>query len=437
VAPTETHSYYDERAETMPREDLERLQEARLMRLIPYVYERSAVVRHVWQQAGVMPADIRSMADFREKVPFIDKNTLQRFRDDHGDAACGLCCVGSPHLRGIGFTSGTTGDATAMPRGNETVTDQFIVRDYWQMGARPGDFMSLAMFTYRKGQHADRFAAMGLAPICFEHHPRDLPRLFQASLEYRPRILHMLSTPLALGIEQLVRESDIDPSDLFSSYSGASFGGEPMSPRLKAMFDAWGLEIYEYSTTGDAIHAMECSAHDGMHAWEDAALVEYLDPSGQEPMAEGQRAELAVTSLADDIAPLIRFRSDDLVTFTRARCGCGRTHGRFWLQGRKGDEVVVAGRSILPRDLLGPIEELPETSAGLFQIVRSQREMDVLRLRVGHDPAALKKGADELSGRMQDLLQERFGLPVHVELVTNAELLKLGPPNKIPRVTKP
>ena len=99
--------------------------------------------------------------------------------------------------------------------------------------------------------------------------------------------------------------------------------------------------------------------------------------------------------------------------------------------------MVVAGRSILPRDLLGPIEELPETSAGLFQIVRSQREMDVLRLRVGHDPAALKKGADELSGRMQDLLQERFGLPVHVELVTNAELLKLGPPNKIPRVTKP
>src|SRR5438093_2479923 len=145
MATADTQSYFDERAETMPREDIERLQEARLMRLIPYVYERSAVVRHAWEQAGVTPSDVRSMAEFREKVPFIDKNTLQRFRDDHGDAACGLCCVGSPHLRGIGFTSGTTGDATAMPRGNESVTDQFIVLYFWQMGDSPVDLMSLAM----------------------------------------------------------------------------------------------------------------------------------------------------------------------------------------------------------------------------------------------------------------------------------------------------
>jgi phenylacetate-CoA ligase len=427
--------YYDEHVETMPRADIERLQEVRLLRLIPYVYERSALVRDVWDKAGITPRDIRSLQDYKDKVPFIDKNTIQRYRDTHGDPAAGLCCVGSPHLRGIGFTSGTTGDATPVPRGEEMVSDLLLRRDYWQMGARPGDFMSLMQFTYRKGQHGGRFKDMGVVPICFEHHPRDLPRLFEASLKYRPTILHMISTPMVLGMERLINEGNYDPLDVFSSYRGMVFGGEPLGPRLKGLLESWGLEIFEYGTAGDIQGVMECRAHDGMHAWEDTGLLEFVEPGGTAAVAEGQRAELVVTALADDIAPLIRYRSEDLVSFTRERCSCGRTHARFRLLGRKGDEVVINGKSILPRDIVGPVEQVPESSAGLFQVIRTAREADVLRVRVGFDPALVTGSKAELIGRLSEHLSAQLQVPVEVELLENAELLKLGPPTKIPRVT--
>src|SRR5258706_1738474 len=93
--------YFDEHVETMARPDLERLQEARLLRLIPYVYERSALIRQGWQQGGIAPKDIRSLQDFQDQVPFIQKSTGQRYRDEQAEPARRPCRVGPSHLPGI------------------------------------------------------------------------------------------------------------------------------------------------------------------------------------------------------------------------------------------------------------------------------------------------------------------------------------------------
>ena len=44
------------------------------MRLVPYVYERSVLVREVWDEAGIKPSDISSLADFKAKGTFTDKD---------------------------------------------------------------------------------------------------------------------------------------------------------------------------------------------------------------------------------------------------------------------------------------------------------------------------------------------------------------------------
>lgn len=53
----------------LARPQIEQLQEARLLQLLPYAYDRSPLIRPMWDQAGVKPDHIRSMGDFREKVP--------------------------------------------------------------------------------------------------------------------------------------------------------------------------------------------------------------------------------------------------------------------------------------------------------------------------------------------------------------------------------
>ncbi|MET0371121.1 MAG: hypothetical protein ABW039_07060, partial [Sphingobium sp.] len=144
--------------------------------------------------------------------------------------------------------------------------------------------------------------------------------------------------------------------------------------------------------------------------------------------------ELVVTALADQWAPLVRYRTGDLVKFDRSRCSCGRTHLRFWTLGRLGDQTTVQGKAILPRDIQAIVEHQPETKAALFQIIRPQAELPVLRLRVGYD--AITTSEEELSGRVAADVTAALGVPCEVELVPAEELLKLGPPQKIPRVTK-
>jgi phenylacetate-CoA ligase len=190
-----------------------------------------------------------------------------------------------------------------------------------------------------------------------------------------------------------------------------------------------------HTGVGDVGAATECHEHDGCHFWEDTCYLESLDPDGVEPVGDGERGELVSTTLLDKIAPLVRYRSDDLVRITHEPCACGRTHGRVWPLGRKGDEVVVDGRSVLPGDLWAAIEAVPETGAGLFQVIRTGREVDRLRLRVGYATDGAR-GTDDLRTRVTESVHEAVGIEPDVELVANEELLRQGPPHKIPRVAR-
>ncbi|MDB5715836.1 MAG: phenylacetate--CoA ligase family protein [Sphingomonadales bacterium] len=427
-------AYFDPRIETLSRAKLRELQEFRLLGLLPYAYERSGLIRQVWDAAGVHPSQIKSLADYCAMAPFIDKDAIRDFRDANDDPCGGIRIADYTEIPHVGFTSGTTGDPTPVPNGKGSAVEAEILREFWQVGARPGDYVTYMMFTFRGGVSRTTFLGdAGFTPIATPHDPAILPLIIEAIEQYRPTVLYMLSTPMMMGLEAYFAQSDKNPRDVFKSIKGAVFGGEPMSPRFQALAKSWGLEIFDYTTFGDVSGAMECREHNGFHGWEDLALAECLDANGNE-VADGEIGELVVTSLTDPWAPLIRFRTGDLVKFDRSPCPCGRTHLRFWTLGRMGDQTLVRGVSVLPRDIQGIVEQQPETRAALFQIIRPQAEMDILRLRVGYDEATGNPA--DLSKRLNDSVTLALNVPCEVELVPNAELLKLGPPQKIPRVTK-
>jgi phenylacetate-CoA ligase len=57
-----------------------------------------------------------------------------------------------------------------------------------------------------------------------------------------------------------------------------------------------------------------------------------------------------------------------------------------------------------------------------------------LRLRVGHDGSATN--LSDLEARLVAAVHESTGLSAEIELVPSDDLLRLGPPHKIPRVAK-
>jgi phenylacetate-CoA ligase len=428
--------YLLEHIETMSRADLERLQERRLLRQIAFTYARGALTRKVWDEAGVHPSQIKSLDDYRAKAPFINKDSIRQFRDDHGDPSGGVDCTHSRELVGIGTTSGTTGDPTPLPRTSRAVSDMMSLRDYWRIGVRPGDYIAHMLFIFRGGIAYRSIREHNIIPIHFTHSPHELKRLFQAIPIYRPTLLRNVSNPMLLAIEEMLNETGEDPRELFRSFKGAIFGGEPLGSRQKRLADEWGLEIFEQTTLGDICPATECTAHAGMHVHEDVAFTECLDPDGDTPVKDGEVGELVVTSLADRAVSLIRYRTDDLVRIDRTRCACGVTHARMHVLGRKGDQIIVNGVGILPRQVQEVVEGIDEARAGLFQIIRTDRVMDALRVRIGFDSRLLSGSPEDFAARAQAILTAKVGVPTVVTVTPNEELLKLGPPHKIPRVAK-
>jgi len=426
--PPNDQRYYAPDIETMPRADIETMQLERLLAILPHAYEHSALVAATWDAAGVHPRDIGSLDDFREGAPFIDKDTVRRFRDGRGDPYGGLLCVPPAELTGVSSTSGTTGDPTLVPEqwGAKSGRPSIITRDLWGWGVRPGDYVALVLFTFRGPTYGLFQGSLGTTPILIDFDPGEMERFCELSLQYRPTAVYNFGSVLINAVQEACNRRGFDPSDVFSSYKGVTIAGEPLSPRARALAGSWGVELFEHGNVGDVTGSFECVAHDGLHIWEDDVLVEGVDE-------EGDRCELVATSLTNTIAPLVRYRSDDIVRLGTETCACGRTHARMWSIGRKSDEVIVDGRSVLPIDVWGAVESVDACALGLFQVVRTGRVVDRLRLRVGY-ARGREQRLDAVREEVSAAVHDRLGLEPDVELVPNEALLRLGPPHKIPRV---
>jgi len=427
--PPVDQEYYHPEIETMPRADLEALQLERLRDIVTLAYEHSALIHSTWDDAGVHPRDIHTLDDFRERAPFIDKDAVRRFRDEHGDPYGGLLCVPPGALTGASSTSGTTGDPTLVPEqwGGSGDGPSIITRDLWGWGVRPGDYVALVLFTFRGPTYGLFQNSLGTTPILIDFAPEEMERFCELSLEFRPTALYNIGTVLINAVRDACDRRGFDPVDVWSSYKGVTIAGEPLSPRARNLAESWGMELYEHGNVGDVTGSFECRNHDGLHYWEDTVFVEGIDED-----AEG-RCELVATSLTNSTAPLVRYRSDDIVRLTTEPCACGRTHARMWNVGRKSDEIVVDGRSVLPIDLWRSVESVDACAMGLFQVIRTERKVDRLRLRVGYAPGA---PVDEVADEVRGAVLQAVGVEPDVELVPNEALLRLGPPHKIPRVAR-
>jgi phenylacetate-CoA ligase len=425
--------YFQPEVETMPRDELDKLQTERILALVPYAYERSALYREVWDAVGVSPADIHDLDDFTRLIPTISRDDIRRFRDQTGDPFGGLLCVDPSELTSITSSSGTTSDPEFFAElwDAQPPLPLASARDLWELGLRPGDKVLVPGGTFR-GFFDGFYQMLGLIPIYADTWMGHWAEVLDVIREHRPAYVQLLG-PVIIELERLAGQHDL--RELFSCFKGAAFAGQPLAPTQARMVrEDWGLELFEYTSAGDTGTAWECREHNGFHLWEDTVLAEHLATDGHEPVPGAEVGELVATSLDDLAAPLIRYRTDDLVRMTGDPCGCGRTHSRMWIVGRKGDETVVRGRPVVLGDVWAAVQSVPETADGLFQIILPSREVDELRVRVGYELGGNVSG---LAERLAAAIEERAGVRPKVELETVDEILaRSSSVAKFPRVVK-
>ena len=210
---------------------------------------------------------------------------------------------------------------------------------------------------------------------------------------------------LALGPAEASQVAEIAPTYSFNvlvsnpsfarklGEAGAQFetliaAGEPFSAvpgyreGVEAALDCTAYDAYGLSETG--VVAAETAARDGLHAVEEACILEILDPVTQEPTPEGEKGEVVVTSLTREGMPILRFRTGDL---TLKGSQDGKTVLPRGVFGRTDTMVKIKGVKVYPKELLFILAGTKGLNFRNYQLVVGSREdgTDTVRLRLEGD----------------------------------------------------
>jgi phenylacetate-CoA ligase len=105
---------------------------------------------------------------------------------------------------------------------------------------------------------------------------------------------------------------------------------------------------------------VECSAFDGYHLRECDLYFEILDPDSGNVLEDGQRGEVAFTTLNRRGMPLIRYRTGDISRMIAGGCGCGSSFRRLdKIMGRKSDFIELSPQVFI---------SLPELDELIFKV---------------------------------------------------------------------
>ena len=107
--------------------------------------------------------------------------------------------------------------------------------------------------------------------------------------------------------------------------------------------------------------SFECVHKCGMHTWEDAYVLEIIDPKTGKSLADEKEGEIVLTTLQRRATPLLRYRTRDLAYVYKGKCSCKRTHRRISrIIGRTDDMLIVNGVNMFPSQIEEVIMRIPE-----------------------------------------------------------------------------
>lgn len=416
--------YWNEALETLPREKLDALHLKRLQSLIKYVYDNIPMYREIYDAASVRPKDIRTLEDYVEKLPTIDKQDVLKYQVE------GKTTVpGSEHYTSFLYqTSGSTGKPLVEPGYYPDIINMWVYQ-WWAHGIRPGDIFYFAFpFGSFQGFWSAYFDVFLLGAQAISGGGVDSKKRIHQILEFRPTVL--ISTPTyALRLAEVARELGFDSrATSIRVVSTAGEAGSMVPGIRRAIEEAWNakaIDLYGISELWGS-SSWECpSNQDRMHLGESTAYGIVVDNQGK-LAPNGARGEFVLTNYEATVQPMVKYRTHDVVEWHKEPCNCGRTW--LWLKGgvlaRTDQMVTVKGTNVYPSSiqiLLGDIKGLSERME--IHIDRNG-DLDRVSVKVEPSPEVNEESYAALRAQAQEILRLKIGVGIPVEVV---------PPLSLPR----
>lgn len=409
---------YNKKAETMPRQEIEELQLARLKKIIRYCYDNVAMYRKRFDENKLDPDKFRTLSDLQ----YIPPTTKDDMRDNY---PFGLFAVPQKEIVRIHASSGTTGKPTVVGYTKKDLDtwSELMARIISAAGVTDEDIAQICfgygLFTGALGLHygLERIGA-SVVPSSSGNSEKQIMLMKDFGTTT------LIATPTyAMYLGELAHELGYELAD-FKLRIGL-FGSEgcttEMRSKIEERLGLFATDNYGMSELMGPGISGECELRCGLHIAEDHFLPEIVDPNTLEAKEEGEVGELIITTLTKEGIPLLRYRTRDLTRINKEPCECGRTLARMdKVMGRSDDMLKIKGVNVFPSQIESVLMPMEEISPHYMLYIRREGYNDNLEIEVELvDGSLLERYADleNLTKRIRAKLRSVLGLDAKVTLV--------------------
>ncbi len=409
---------WQEKIETMPREELEALQSERLCWQVRRMYERVPLFRKRMEEKGLTPDDIKGIEDLH-KLPFAYKQDL---RDEY---PYGLFAEPMDKIVRVHASSGTTGKKIVVGYTRKDLDDwaDGVARMMSAIGLDEKDFIQVSygygLFTGGLGAHG---GAEKIGAVVIPTSSGNTANQLQTMVDFGSTCL--CCTPsYALYLGEAAEEAGLtDKLKLKAGIFGAEPWSEDMRHEIEKKLHIKAYDIYGLSEIMGPGVSYECEYQEGMHVCEDMFIPEIIDPDTLEVLPAGAQGELVFTTITKEGFPVIRYRTRDICSLNYEKCKCGRTHVRMNKpQGRTDDMLIIRGVNVFPSQIEEVLLKVGGEITPNYQIIVDRvNNTDTFDINVEMSEELFSddiRSIEKIEKQIKDRLRDVLGISAGVHLV--------------------
>ncbi|MDE6657891.1 MAG: phenylacetate--CoA ligase [Oscillospiraceae bacterium] len=410
--------FFQKDIETMPRQEIEKLQLERLKHQVQYCMDHVKFYNERLTKAGVTADKIKTLSD----IKYIPYTTKADIRDNY---PFGLFAKPMKEIVRIHASSGTTGKPTVVgyTRNDLNNWSDCVARLCTAVGVNDEDVAQISfgygLFTGALGLHYG-LEKIGCAVIPISS--GNTQKQAMILKDFGTSVL--ISTPsYAMYMSEVAHEIGISNDDL--KLRIGLFGSEgctdALRDKIEKGFGLFSTDNYGMSELMGPGVAGECEYRCGLHFAEDHFIPEIINSETGEVLPAGEKGELVITTLTKEGIPMLRYRTKDITRIHYEPCKCGRTHARMEkVQGRSDDMLKIRGVNVFPSQIESVMANLEGISPHYELILTRKNYTDYLEVRIEIiDEKLLENFSDleRLQKQSADKLKTVLGIQAKVILV--------------------
>jgi phenylacetate-CoA ligase len=379
-----------------------------------------------WAAAGFDPTKIRRLDDL-SRAPSYTVDDIRKSIDAHppwGDYQGVTPANAREEPLRVFMSGGTTGKSrpTFYTQWDREVGAVLTARALYMQGIRPGDVVlnSWAYSTHNGAFSMDEALHHFLNCVVLTTSTGNVTsseRQVELAIQYGATAI-LTTGDYLLRLADVARSMGYDPSTDFNIKALPNIGDRDLLEKTFGVecFNSYGFHEVQWV-------AVECPEHDGLHIFEDAYIVQIVDPETGELLPDGDQGSICITELYKTGSSQFRYNIMDLSTLYpgREQCKCGS-----WLRkmapfaGRADNMVKLRGVNVWPEGVAAVALETAGAEADWFVRAVRENNRDELIFSVTSERDA--STWPQLAAEVGDKLKERFGVVIQVEVVHPGDL---------------